>query len=125
MAGEILFRGNSLTVDHVHVDGGRLPERGHARVVPGVGEPGPGYAQRALQPVRPFGVYADPRLPDRLQADRVRVHGHVAQIPEHGAQVVRALAQLAPHAQLAVLLHVQLSRSADLGPHLCELDTTA
>lgn len=82
----------SVTVNHVHVDGGWLSERGHARVVAGVGELGAGYVQRALEAVHPLGVHAHPGLPYRLQARLVRVHGNVTQVPKYGAQVVRALA---------------------------------
>lgn len=109
-----------VTVNHVHVDGGWLSKRGHARVVSGVCKLGTGYVQRALESVHPFGVNADPRLPDRLQACLVRVHRHIAQIPEYGSQVVWALAQLTPHAHLAVLIDVQLWWSENPGPHLCE-----
>lgn len=110
----------TVTVNHVHVDGSWLSKCGHARIVSGVCKLGPGYVQRALESVHPFGVNAHPRLSDWLQACLVRVHGHVTQVPEYGSQVVWALAQLTPHVHLAVFLDVQLRRSANPGPHLCE-----
>lgn len=95
----VLHGGRVFSIDDVHVDAGRGSDSGHARVVAGVGRSRVRDAESGGESLGPISV--DAHAPLGLHVQHVRVP-----VPEHGAEVVRALADDACHAHRAAGLDV-------------------